>query len=426
MSRRLIRPAAGLLVGLSLSLLPQTGAADDANRLETQLGAPALLSPHITGNEPILVSDESGDLSAPEIIRERYANRAVKIERQVVQDDAGNYMNHGPWTMWDETGRMLGTGQYVRGERSGRWTRWFAAGEGELFQGEVYQQFQAPFVSQVTLEAGELHGAWAIMDAQKREVSMWEFRDGKRHGKSVWWYPNGQKWREVDYRDGVVDGLVMEWAADGTLARKDAYVEGRRLGTQVEWFAPGVKKLEAEYLFAEEVYEASDDWWNGQTQVREVGTEGQDERHGLFVSWDRNGQKVLEGRYHLDEPVGTFVWWHSNGQKAIEGTYVDGQQQGTWTWWHENGQKQIAGSYEAGEQSGAWSWWDVDGKSIASAIYADEGSQLADDALDPNAGEFAMEPFIEEPALIDAPPAMSEPPSRGPVRLATPPNRLVR
>lgn len=357
------RTICGLTAGASLTLAA-LGVAHPLVFAQQSASAPGLL-------ETDLDNAASIDAGQPETIQERYPNRQIKVERQVAQDDQGNYFNHGLWTMWDENGRMLGQGQYEHGQRQGKWTRWFAPGEGELFQGAVYREFEPPFISQATFVDDQLHGPWIIMDARKREVSAWEFRNGKRHGASIWWYPGGQKWREVMYRDGELHGDMLEWGPDEELIRKEAFVDGRRHGVHVEWYAPGVKKIEAEYLFAREIIEAADDWWNGTTRARVTGKDGKDERHGIWISYDRNGQKILEGRYHHDVPVGKFIWWHSNGQKSIEGGYVDGLQDGPWSWWYPNGQKQISGYYGAGFQVEQWTWWDKDGKVASSVRYAD-------------------------------------------------------
>src|SRR5580698_9120196 len=61
---------------------------------------------------PIADGDEKAGKLAPapagepesEVIRERYPNRAVKIERTVTQDANGNYVNDGLWRMWDQKG----------------------------------------------------------------------------------------------------------------------------------------------------------------------------------------------------------------------------------------------------------------------------------------------------------------------------------
>ena len=55
-------------------------------------------------SEPETVRARRVELT-PETITEKYPNRKVKIERQVVQDDERNYVNHGPWKMWDPNGK---------------------------------------------------------------------------------------------------------------------------------------------------------------------------------------------------------------------------------------------------------------------------------------------------------------------------------
>ena len=71
---------------------------------------------------PVLQVESAADLGAApepkgEIIRERYPSRAVKIEREVIQDQAGNYVNHGTFRMWDPNGTLVLEGQYYFGKR---------------------------------------------------------------------------------------------------------------------------------------------------------------------------------------------------------------------------------------------------------------------------------------------------------------------
>jgi hypothetical protein len=94
-------------------------------------------------------ADDKSDSDEPqtEIIRERYPNTAIKIERHVAQDEEGNYYNHGLYTHFDEKGRVIGTGDYREGKRQGKWQRWFAANEGAMFTGPMFKEFQGPFAS---------------------------------------------------------------------------------------------------------------------------------------------------------------------------------------------------------------------------------------------------------------------------------------
>src|SRR5262245_59309468 len=64
-----------------------------------------------------------------EVVRERYPDGKVKIERDVTVDADGNYVNHGAWRMWDDSGRLVAEGQFAMGRRSGQWSRSWSRGE---------------------------------------------------------------------------------------------------------------------------------------------------------------------------------------------------------------------------------------------------------------------------------------------------------
>lgn len=317
-----------------------------------------------------------------EIVRERYPNRAVKVERQVIRDEHGDFVNHGSWQMWDDNGKPVGRGQYRQGQRDGLWLRVFQAGEAPLLSGPWGDMFEAPFLASGMFVNGKLHGVWAIVDAQERPVISWQYEDDQRHGKSVWYFPNGQRWREANYRQGELDGRFSEWTLKGALLTEENYNEGRRRGSRIEWSKPNVKKTEAEYLFAREIIHTQEDWWLGESIVKVMGTEGKDVKHGSYKTWYDNGQLAMCGEFREDQPVGKFVWWHSNGQRAIEGDYIGGKQSGSWMWWYASGRRLIRGHYDGGIQTGKWSYWAEDGQPVESAVYSIHSNRLS--ASSPN------------------------------------------
>jgi antitoxin component YwqK of YwqJK toxin-antitoxin module len=316
-------------------------------------------------------SDESSDATDSssddtELIKERYPNGAIRIERRVTQDAQGNYINHGPWKMWDERGNLMAQGQYEYGNRTGVWIRWYrSVQEANLLSKAPYSQYAGPYISQATFKNDLLDGVWTIYDGKTRKISQWAFSEGKRHGPSLWWYANGKKMREANFTNGDMDGPYLEWAPDGTLRVKEEYQEGRKLAMKTTYYTGNVKKSEGMYLFAKDIEHSPDDWWNCKL-VTTVKT-GKDEKHGLWTSWFASGQMQLQGRYEHDLQVGKFTWWHSNGQRALEGNFDRGKQDGQWTWWHANGQKSIEGHYAAGNPTGRWTWWKEDGRVVQSA-----------------------------------------------------------
>jgi antitoxin component YwqK of YwqJK toxin-antitoxin module len=312
-----------------------------------------------------------------ELIRERYPNGSVKIERVVIQDEQDNFINHGKWKMWDESGNLMAEGSFRHGEREGTWVRWFKGAEAKIFSTVPYKQFVGPFVSRATFEGGKLHGSWTIYDGKQRKVSEWQYASGLRDGRWTWWYTTGKKMREIDYSDGDIDGSVSDWNPDGRLTVKDTYQKGRKLARKVTYYSGSVKKTEGMYLHARMTPKSEDDWWN--CELAPFASEGKDERHGPWTSWYPNGQQKLEGEFAGDVEDGTFTWWHSNGQKASQGSYERGKQIGKWTWWHQSGLKSIQGEYtSAGGPSGSWTWWNEDGKVAQRADFSTGKGHVVD------------------------------------------------
>lgn len=312
-----------------------------------------------------------------ELIRERYADGKVRVEREVTQDADENYVNHGLWKMWDRQGRLVGEGRYRSDLRDGTWNRWFHKDEAKMLLTMPYREYVAPFVSQASFKEGKLHGKWIIFDSKQRKVSEWHFVDGERHGKQTWWFANGRKMRDVDYRNGEMDGEELVWDAAGKQLSKDTYQSGRKLAMKTAKYKAGQKHTQGMYLFAKHVVKTLDDWWN--LRIAEYVKQGKDEKHGVWTSWYANGQKKMEGRYEYDMPVGKFGWWYPNGQKASQGVYANGVAHGKWIWWHKTGQKSARGEYVRGSQVGRWTWWHTTGKVASkSEIVADGKARVVD------------------------------------------------
>jgi antitoxin component YwqK of YwqJK toxin-antitoxin module len=337
-------------------------AADDASQGDDRTPRSLPATDDVPESDPSATPDQS----EAEVIRERFPNGSPKIERDVTQDAQGNYLNHGAWKMWDQRGGLVAQGEYRYGNRTGEWIRWYRSpSEVELLTKPPYQHFVAPFISQATFQHGQLHGTWTIYDGKKHKISQWEFTDGKRNGLSTWYFPNGHKMREVEYRDGEIDGHLTEWGQEGSVLVKDTYQAGHRVAEKISKHPGGGKKSQGMYLFAKDVEQTPDDWWNCKLLVTTKA--GKDEKHGESVTWHANGQMQQKGNFEHDMQVGEFTWWHNNGQKALQGHFAQGKQDGTWTWWYPSGQKSIHGQYAHGNPTGRWTWWKEDGKVAQSA-----------------------------------------------------------
>lgn len=331
---------------------------------ETEPDAPANEDDAVPNPLPTSGKDEATpvDGTPVEVVKERYPSGVVRIEREVTQDASGNYIAHGLWRQFDPTGRLIAEGRHLQSKKEGIWRRLYAGGEAALLATSPYSSFTPPFISQATFSRGQLSGKWIITDAKERKVHEIEFEAGERHGDSVWYYPSGQSMLQAKYDHGRASGEVIQFGPDSTVVAREVYEEGRKLAPKIDYYDTQqlAKKSEALYLHATLHVKTPDNWDACTLAVFE--SRGQDEKHGPFTAWHRNGQLARQGEFRYDLPVGKFLYWYPNGQKQMEGTYVDGRQDGPWIWWHENGLKSIAGEYDNATPIGVWQWWQASGK----------------------------------------------------------------
>ena len=315
--------------------------------------------PVVEVKDQYFAADPAADV---ELVRERFDNGVIHIEREVTLDVEGNYIRHGKWTEWDERGMKIAHGSYVDNRRHGEWVRLHSGREIALFREAPFNAFQGPFESRAEFDHGEQHGTWTIKDSEGRVVTNWQYDHGRRHGTWVWSYPTGKQMRQIAYVDGLIDGDLIVWDAKGQVADKHVYQKGRRLATKTEQYRSGKKKSEGVYLFAKKTADQPDDWWTA--KLAKYATLGGDDRHGRWMTWHENGQVENEGTYQYGLRTGATQWWYPNGQLRLKGAYDGGKPVSTWVWYHANGQKATVGHYALGEPSGDWVYWNDAGRLV--------------------------------------------------------------
>jgi antitoxin component YwqK of YwqJK toxin-antitoxin module len=345
---------------LSLAAFGVSAEAEDVKQAQMQL--PQTYATTADNQEPLRLHTNLGVMGEVELVRERYNDGAIRIERQVTLDRDGNYVNHGEWTMYAPNGDVTAQGQYQFGKRVGTWTRWHNRDDSSIFAEFPFDQFKAPFVSQANFADGEMEGEWTIVDSNNRKMNQIMLQAGHRNGTAITWLPNGKIYWQAQYENAVPVGDTVQMdRKTGDLKRVASYVDGRKITTRTtNHSGTKSKKTESTYLTAATTEKTKDDFWN--LRMAKYTTEGKDLRHGVAKAWYTNGKIEQEGNYDFGKKSGTFTYWHENGQVAATGDYKADVPVGTWSWWHENGQKSTVGRYEKGELSGDWRWWNEAGK----------------------------------------------------------------
>lgn len=75
-------------------------------------------------------------------------------------------------------------------------------------------------------------------EGYRRQVCTYEksYQDGRLHGVSRFWYPNGQLESVVNYANGVMDGMATRYYSDGKLKARIHFSKGMRGGSKGEMF----------------------------------------------------------------------------------------------------------------------------------------------------------------------------------------------
>jgi antitoxin component YwqK of YwqJK toxin-antitoxin module len=303
--------------------------------------------------------DESG-----EKVQQRYPNGKLHIERSIVEDEQGNFVNHGSYVEYDAKGEVIRSGSFASGKMDGQWKQVLGLESIRGLTDNVDPGFQAPFHSNTTFNDGEISDAWTIADAKGKLVFILQFEDGQRENLSIWYNSRGDVVRELMYSANVPDGAAVVIDPKTKKPTPITIQEGLIVQTKTEWHDPKTrktKKSEGSVLVPYAFTIEDHDWWNSKIKMVPATT-AEPIRHGLVSSWHANGQLAFHSNYVKGKLDGESTWYYDNGQPMGRGMSKDDVKVGEWTWWHSNGMKQASGSYDEGIAAGIWSTWGQDGQ----------------------------------------------------------------
>ena len=100
------------------------------------------------------------------------------------------------------------------------------------------------------------------------KVPLGKMKDGKKEGKWISWYPNGQKKSVVTYKDEKLDGLFTIWYENGQKKVKRTYKDGEPDGLETKWYENGQKRLEETWKDGEWISEK--EWDEDGSLIRDL------------------------------------------------------------------------------------------------------------------------------------------------------------
>lgn len=106
---------------------------------------------------------------------------------------------------------------------------------GALFTGTLVEQEAGALVERSAYVDGRRHGLSERWHPDGTMGYRATYRDGRRHGTVETWWPGGARRSEAYYVRGVADGVQREWYRSGAPFKELHLVEGREEGLQRAW-----------------------------------------------------------------------------------------------------------------------------------------------------------------------------------------------
>lgn len=161
-------------------------------------------------------------------------------------DSNGQPVRHGTCLSWHESAILKEQGEYVQGNRTGTWTRWYDIDPpAKLWEGRyvsnlkegrwVYWHNPSHAQGQPSAEhpANE-HDHQSLHD--ELPILKYEhFRAGVAHGEWISWFLNGQTADSMRYEDSRLEGLWHSYYPDGSKQSESEYLNGVLQGSIQMW-----------------------------------------------------------------------------------------------------------------------------------------------------------------------------------------------
>lgn len=151
------------------------------------------------------------------------------------------------------------------------------------------------------------HGAFTLYGADDNKRVLGKYKDGVKSGRWNYRYDDGNPWVTGVYREGARHGKWTFRHPNREVRAEGSYDEGLPTGTWSFFDAGGslVARDSGTYTPIVSYYQGADREYVGQLL--------DDQPHGRWTFYWKDGSRMLEGEFDRGERVGMWRFWHSDG-----------------------------------------------------------------------------------------------------------------
>ncbi|MFT7614043.1 MAG: antitoxin component YwqK of YwqJK toxin-antitoxin module [Parvicellaceae bacterium] len=207
--------------------------------------------------------------------------------------------------------------------------------------------------------------------------------DDAPEGKWIFYFENGDLWKDGNFNKGKKDGFWQEYSKEGIISHLYHYALGKANGQQIEYHENGqisfsgisindrpfgtwkmfsaAGKKTMEYRYFNNVDSAQMLNYHDNGQLSRRGIIYNNTSVGLWEYYNDKGDTLQLAHYEKGILEGNCKQFSANGILESSGPMIDGVKNGHWEMFHSNGQVQQSGDYQNDIRIGDWFHHDKNG-----------------------------------------------------------------
>jgi antitoxin component YwqK of YwqJK toxin-antitoxin module len=294
-------------------------------------------------------------------------------------------LEHGVRREFNRAGTLTASTRYVRGRRHGGAVRY--ASDGGLLRGSFFRDRKhGTWTTYSRFGGAHRHRIWRhgrLISSRDVPVDDFDFSDAP----SLWWTrpqpcPRGAgivgsvEANEIycaveNDRLSVLHGAYTAWHHAGRIKAQGNHFAEKRHGRWIEWSVDGNKIAERSYRHGKQ-HGPERTWsdWSGALETEGQWQSGR--RHGRFRDYHENGQLAEDRRYERGVLVGPTHSYNDLGVLILSGSYTSrGAMDGVWTRYYGTGQVSHTTTFREGERHGPYNHLGLHGAPQTTGEYKD-------------------------------------------------------
>lgn len=185
--------------------------------------------------------------------------------------------------------------------------------------------------------------------------------EGRKQGKWIKEYPDGNILYEGSFKDDKPSGEFKRYYTDGTLQSLLVYSENGDEAAAAIYYPNGFIASKGRY-----VNKAKEGKWQFFSFVAEEILISEEEyskgvRNGLSINYYPDRMVAVKQYYSNGVRHGEFLKYHNSGSVNLKASYVKGKLDGSFEAYFENGNPELNGQYKGDLKEGTWLIYKEDG-----------------------------------------------------------------